>query len=368
MKIAFMGSRGVPASYSGFETFVEELGSRLAARGHEVYVYNRTTHVTLKAKTYKGMRIVRMPTIPTKHLDTIAHTFLSILHGAFMGYDIVYICGVGSAILSFIPRLYGAKVVENVDGADWKRKKWVGFAKWFLHLSERLATICPTIVIADSLAVQRYYKNFYGKDTVMIPYGAHIFDPKGEEFLEKFGLKKRQYILFVGRLVPENNAHVLLEAFLGIATDLKLVIVGDDPYGQDYRESLKKMAQGNPRIVFTGFLFGAGYHQLSFNAFLFVLPAEVGGTHPVLLEAMAFGNCVLVNNTEANCEVIGDAGLSYEGSKGSTALKEKLSHLLSYPQEIEALRAKARQRVRERYSWETVTENYDRLFHSLVGR
>lgn len=368
IKIAFMGIRGVPASYSGFETFVEQLGPRLAARGYSVSVYNRSTHVPVREKTYKDMDLVYLPTIPTKHLDTIVHTFLSVLHAAFRRFDIVYICGVGSAMLSFIPRLYGSKVVENVDGADWERKKWGGFASWFLHMSERMATVCPTAVIADSIAVQAYYKKFYGKETHMIPYGALIFDPEGVEFLEKFHLKKGQYVLFVGRLVPENNAHVLIEAFRGLSTDLSLVIVGENPYDRDYVESLRKMAHGDPRIVFTGFVFGRGYHQISSNAFLFVLPAEVGGTHPVLLEAMAFGNCVLVNDTEANCEVVGDAGLTYKGAKGPAELREKLSWLFSHPEDVKMYGAKARHRIREKYSWETVTEDYDRFFHSLLGR
>lgn len=368
MRIAFMGTRGVPASYSGFETFVEQIGSRLAARGHEVFVYNRTTHVPMKDRTYRGMRIIPLPTIPSKHLDTIVHTFLSIIHGAFMGYDIVYICGVGSAVLSFLPRLYGAKVIENVDGADWTRGKWGGFARWFLHVSERLAALFPHAVIADSAAVQGYYKEHYGKDTVMIPYGAAIFDPEGDEALKRFGLAARRYILYVGRLVPENNAHILIEAYIGLSTALSLVIVGDNPYDRPYVESLKNMARGDPRVVFTGYVFGRGYHELSANAFLFVLAAEVGGTHPVLLEAMAFGNCVLVNNTEANLEVVGDAGVPFEGKGGAEALRERLSYLLSHPAEVEALREKARQRIREKYSWEIVTEDYDRLFHSLAGK
>ena len=367
MRIAFMGTRGVPASYSGFETFVEQIGPLLVSRGHEVFVYNRTTHVQLRERKYKGMNIIPLPTIPTKHLDTIVHTFLSMIHGAFMRYDIVYICGVGSAMFSFIPRLYGSKVVHNPDGADWQRKKWGGFAKWFLHISERLTTVFPNTVIADSRAVQKYYMTYYGKETTMIPYGANVFDPEGDTSLEKFGLERRKYILFVGRLVPENNAHVLIKAFLGLSTDLKLVIVGDNPYDRQYVESLHDMAKGSSRVVFTGFVFGEGYHQLSFNAYIFVLAAEVGGTHPVLLEAMSFGNCIIVNKTEANMEVIGDIGVTFDGGKGADDLKEKMAYLLSHPEEVEAFRSKARKRVKELYSWDMVAEDYIRLFHSLVG-
>ncbi len=363
-----MGIRGIPASYSGFETFVDGIAPRLAARGHEVTVYNRSTHVPYREPVYKGVKLVRLPTIPTKHLDTITHTVLSALHGMFKRYDIVYICGVGNSLPSGILRLAGTKVVLNVDGADWERKKWGAFARWFLRVSERIATVFPNVINADSLAVQRYYKEHYNKDSVFIPYGTELDQrtPDDKVTLAGYGLVPDGYILFVGRLVPENNAHQLIDAYRRIATDKKLVIVGDAPYADVYKAELKQRAAGDSRIVFTGYVFGDDYRRLMRNASIFVIASEVGGTHPVLIEALAAGNAVIINNIPSSLEVIGDAGIAYDGSKGADSLHEKLSQLLGSPELHAALKKKAQDRIRASYLWDKVTDDFVKLFESMI--
>ncbi len=369
MKIAFMGIRGIPASYSGFETFVDGIAPRLAARGHEVTVYNRSTHVTYREPVYKGVTLVRLPTIPTKHLDTITHTFLSVLHGMFRHYDIVYICGVGNSLPSGLLRLTGTKVVLNVDGADWERKKWGAFARWFLRASERIATVFPDVVNADSLAVQRYYKEHYHKDSVFIPYGTDLDQraPDDTSVLAKYGVVPDKYILFVGRLVPENNAHQLIDAYRRIATDKKLVIVGDAPYADAYKAQLRQSAEGDARILFTGYVFGDDYRRLMRNAAVYVLASEVGGTHPVLIEALAAGNAVIINNIPSSLEVVGDAGIAYDGKKGADSLLEILTRVLTDSELHAALRKKAQDRIRASYLWDKVTDDFVRLFESLIG-
>lgn len=368
MKIAFMGIRGIPASYSGFETFVEGLSTRLVAKGHEVTVYNRSTHVKYKGSFYRGVRLISLPTIPTKHLDTIIHTFLSVFHGIFRNYDVVYICGVGNSLPALVLRLAGKKVILNVDGADWERKKWGSFAKWFLRMSERLATLIPDIVIADAMAVKHYYLKHYGKDTVFIPYGTEPDQRKEEdvEVLNKYELKPDGYILYVGRLVPENNAHQLILAYKMLSPDKKLVIVGDAPYAQSYKDYLKSLAGNDTRIVFTGYVFGDDYKCIMRNAYIFVLASEVGGTHPVLVEALAAGNAVIVNNIPSSVEVIGDAGITYDGKMAEHALADRLNQLLSDHQLHAQLRQKAQQRIKTLYLWDTVVENYISLFTSLL--
>lgn len=369
MKIAFMGIRGIPASYSGFETFVEGIATRLVQRGHDVTVYNRSTHVTYREPVYKGVHLVRLPTIPTKHLDTITHTFLSVLHGLFKRYDIVYICGVGNSLPSVVFRLTGTKVVLNVDGADWERKKWGAFARWFLRTSERMATVFPDVVNADSLAVQRYYKEQYNKQSIFIPYGTELDQrtPDDSQTLGKYGLEPDGYILFVGRLVPENNAHQLISAYKRIATDKKLVIVGDAPYADAYKAGLKQSAAGDAKIVFTGYVFGEDYKSLMRNASVYVLASEVGGTHPVLIEALAAGNAVIINNIPSSLEVIGGAGIAYDGKKGADSLSDKLSLLLTDPQLHASLRKKAQDRIRASYLWDKVTDDFVKLFESLIA-
>jgi len=363
MKIAFMGIRGIPASYSGFETFVEQLSKRLVRRGHDVTVYNRSTFVLYRGGNYLGVRLVRLPTLATKHLDSIVHTFLCCVHALFVGYDIVYICGVGNAPLAFLLRLRKTKVILNVDGADWMREKWGGFARHYLRTCERIATRSPHVVIADSRVIERRYEEKFGIKTLFIPYGANIRHHEGSDVLERFGLESRRYILFVGRLVPENCAHTLINAFSRVETDLNLVIVGDAPYADEYKASLK--ASAGKRVIFTGYLFGEEYQEISSNAYLYVMASGVDGTRPVLLDQMAFGNAVLTRNTPANMEVVGRAAATFDHHNDEEDLALKLQFLVDHPEEVLALRMAAEERVREKYSWEKVTDRYELLYREL---
>lgn len=365
MKIAIIGTRGIPASYSGFETLAEQLSARLVERGHKVYVYCRTHHIKYRKKRYKGVKLVRLPTIRNKFFDTIVHTFLSIVHSIFTDAEIVYVCIVGNSILSILPRFFGKKVVLNVDGADWQREKWSAFAKAYLKLSERVACIFPDVTLTDSRVMYKYYMDNFKKETACIAYGSEVPRDEGKEFLEKFGLQERKYILFVGRLVPENNAHVLVSAYKKIEDKrgFKLVVVGDAPYAEKYKQIL--FTNRSSEIVFTGYLFGKGYRQLSSHAYLFVEPSGVGGTHPALVEAMGFGNCVIVNDMPANLETIGDAGFSYDRSKGADDLKDKLEFLIANPAIVEEYGKKSLARMQKHYSWNSITAQYEKLFSNI---
>lgn len=368
MKIAFVGTRGVPASYSGFETFVEELGARMAEQGHEVVVYCRPHHIKYEGDTYRGMRLVRIPTIPNKYLDSMVHSILCMYHSVYREQpDLIYVCGQGNASTLLIPRLYGIPTVINVDGPDWERQKWGRFASWFLRVSEKIAVQLADVVIADSRAVQDYYRRNYDAETTYIAYGANIpEDQPGNGTLEEFGLEDRGYFLFVGRLVPENCAHHLVDAYSGLETDKKCVIVGDAPYAEEYISSLK--ATQNPNVVFTGYVFGDGYKELGSHAYAYCMTSEVGGTHPALVEEMAFGNCVIVNDIPTNLETIGDAGLSYEGKRGGESLRHVLQWTLDNEEKVQELRVKARERARDEYSWPVITERYLNLFNRMLGR
>ena len=367
LKIALMGTRGVPASYSGFETCAEQLGSRLAARGHEVTVYARKHHITYDEPTYRGMRLVKLPTIPNKYLDTIVHTFLSSVHGLFQGYDIVLYFIAGNSPVVWIPRLAGQKSIINVDGLDWKREKWPALAKRYIRFAERLSGVTANAVVTDSRVVQQYYLDVYGIPTTYIAYGAELPKRPPGPTLARLGLKPREYVLYVGRLVPENCAHHLVEAWQGLDTDMKCVIVGDAPYVDAYKARLR--AVKDDRIIMPGYVFGEGYWELSSNAYAFVLTSGVGGTHPALVESMAFGNCVVVHNTPENLETIGDAGLAYDGKLGGEGLRPVLQRLLDDPDLVETYRKKAAARAAQKFSWEAVTDAYESLFYDvLAGR
>jgi glycosyltransferase involved in cell wall biosynthesis len=259
------------------------------------------------------------------------------------------------------------KVVCSVDGTDWQRSKWGAFARWYLRFSERLAILFCHRLIGDSREVVRYYREVYGASASLITYGIRESRSEGLEWLDRFALKPREYVLFVGRLVPENNIHHLIQAFERTNTDKKLVIVGDDPWEKDYVRLLKSTR--DPRILFTGGVYGIGYAQLQLNAYAFVLPDEVGGTHPALVEAMGFGNCVLVNDTPSNLEVISNSGFSYRGSEQAEDLQRKLQVLLDNPGLVEEFRLKAERRARANYSWDQVVREHVTLYSNvLAGR
>ena len=360
-----LGTRGVPASYSGFETCVEELGARLGARGHDVTVYCRTPHVSYPGMAYRGMRLVKLPTIRCKHLDTIVHALLSSLHALGSRYDVALYFNVGNSPVTWIPRLAGQRVVLNVDGLDWKRKKWGRLARGYIRACERWAVRFSDRVVTDSRRVQQYYREQHGTTSAYIAYGAEpIAVPPGPH-LARFGLEPGRYVLFVGRLVPENCAHHLVEAFEGLSTDFQCVIVGDAPYSGDYIRALQ--ATADPRVVFTGYLFGLGYRELLSNAYCFVETSEVGGTHPALLEAMAAERCVVVNDTAENLETIAETGVSYDGKIGAASLRGVLEGLLKNPALVAAYAQRGLERVRRHYSWERVTNAYERLFRELLG-
>ena len=368
LSIAFLGTRGIPASYSGFETCVEQLGQRLAQRRYQVTVYCRSHHIRYAGSYYKGVRLVKLPTIANKYLDTIVHTLLSSFHALTQGYDIALYFISGNSPVSWIPRLVGTRTIINVDGLDWKREKWPALAKQYIKFAEYLATKLPNAYVTDSRVIQTYYRERFGNEPPYIPYGSEVESVPPGATLARLGLKPRKYLLFVGRLVPENCAHHLLEAFQGLHTDLKCVIVGDAPYAEEYITSLKANALGDPRVVFTGYVFGRGYQELSSNAYVFVESSGAGGTHPALLEAMALGNCVVVHNTPENLETVGDAGLAYDGTTGAESLREVLQHLLNNPAPVEEYRHLAQRRAQTHYSWEAVTDAYECLFCQTLGR
>ena len=300
MKISIVGFRGIPANYGGFETFIEELAPRLVQRGCKVTVYGRSNVINYHDKYYKGVKLVILPTISHKYLETVVHTFLSVLHCSFSRYDIVFMLNAANSPFAFIPRLTGKKVVLNVDGIERLRKKWNYIGKLYYRIGEYLATKLPHAIVSDAEVIRKYYLETYKKESVMIPYGANIERISSRDILEKFNLEPNEYILYVSRLEPENNAHIVIEAFKGVETRKRLVIVGDAPYSTEYKQRLRKMARGDSRIVFTGFIFGKGYKELQSHAYCYIQATEVGGTHPALIEAMGFGNCVIVNGTSEN--------------------------------------------------------------------
>ena len=359
MRIALLGTRGIPANYGGFETFAEEISTRLAARGHHVTVYCRERFAE---PVYRGVRLQYLPTIRHKYFDTIAHTCISTFYLLAHRVDVALYCNGANAIFTLWPRILGMPVALNVDGIERKRKKWNRLAKAWYLVSEWLATFCPSVVITDALTIQEYYQQKYGKASVFIPYGAEVGKVAGSETLEKLGLEPARYFLYVSRLEPENHPLEVRQAFEAVETSMKLALVGDAPYAQDYIRAIRDTRDA--RVVLPGAIYGAGYRELGSHCFAYVHATEVGGTHPALIEAMGRGALVLYRNTPENAEVTGDAGIPFE----PVELADKLRMVLAMPeQEREAYRRRALERVRQRYSWDAVTDAYEALLKKLGG-
>lgn len=365
IKIAIMGIRGIPACYGGFETFAEELALRLVNKGHDVTVYGRSNVINYKDKYYKGIRIIILPTISHKYLDTVTHTLICVLHSLFNRYDVILICNAANSIFSFIPRIVGQKVVVNVDGIERKRKKWNLLGKVWYLFGEFFSVIFPNEIVTDVRVVQDYYKKIYRKTPFFIPNGANIDKYKKFNILKKYGLKPNEYFLYVDCLEPENNAHLVVEAFENINTSKKLVIVGDAPYSEKYIENLKKTTDS--RIIFTGAVYGDGYREFQSHAYCFIHASEVGGTSVGLIESMGFGNCVIVNGTPENMEVVGDCGLVYRKNDISDLIS-KMNYVISNPSVVKSFGEKARERVEKHYSWDAVADKYESLFLSLLSK
>lgn len=365
MKIAIMGIRGIPANYGGFETFAEELSTRLVQKGHQVTVYGRANKIDYKEKYFKGVELVILPTISHKYFDTVVHTFLCVFHALPKKYDVVLICNSANAIFSFIPRLSGKKVAVNVDGLEWQRDKWNIFGQIFYRFSEFLARILPHQVVTDSTFIKEYYLKRFKKFSTYIPYGAPTKKVKSTEVLKKFNVEPNRYILYVSRLEPENNAHIVVKAFEQVKTDLNLVIVGDAPYSTKYIQDLK--ATKDPRIIFTGYVFGKGYQEFQSHAYFYVQATEVGGTHPALLEGMGFGNCVLANDVPEHQEVLRDAGIFFR-IKPRDDLRNKMQYLIEHPEEVKKYQTKAVARIKAAYTWDQISNSYEKLFSKMMNR
>jgi glycosyltransferase involved in cell wall biosynthesis len=368
VRIAILGTRGIPARYGGFETFAEELSTRLVARGHEVTVYCRERP---SGAVYCGVQLRYVPTIRHKYLDTIIHTFLSTIDLALRRkQDAVLYCNAANAVFTWIPRLNGRRgrvlgmpVALNVDGLERHRRKWNAAARLWYRLSEWLATWMPNVVVTDARRIAEYYRERYGRSSEMIPYGAETGAVETTAALDRLGLERRRYFLYVSRLEPENNALEVREAFERLSTDFRLALIGDAPYAAEYIAKVKNTR--DPRVVMPGAIYGRGYRELGSHCFAYIHATEVGGTHPALIEAMGRGALILYLDTPENDEVAGGVGIAFTHRN----LTEVLERALEMPEaEREGHRRRAVERVRERYSWDTVTDAYEALFTKLAGR
>ncbi len=355
MRIAILGTRGIPASYSGFETSVQETATRFVRNGVQTTVYCRSTHYRTRRKTFEGVDLAYLPSIKSKHLDTISNTFLSVIHALFNRFDVVILYGVGSSLFIPILRMAGLPVVSVVDGADWERKKWGRLAKWFLRASRTFAVRFSDYYVVDNELLAAKYGREFDRQPVYIPYGANRMSEYKAEILERFGLKERGYIIFVGRFVKEKGIEFLLRNFGKVKTDIKLVIVGDSEDDRVYADSLRQTK--DPRVVFTGLLYGLEYESLLHKALFYVSCSLLEGTSPSLLSAMAINGFALVSDLDENKEVLRGSCAVFETGSDED-FREKLQYYLDNASVVDSRRESAMRVVAEHYDWDAIAGSY----------
>lgn len=364
MKIALVGTRGIPAAYSGFETAVENLAREFGERGHEVTVYCRP-HMTDGRDEHVGARLVHLPTVRNKYLDTLAHTTVSTGHLITRERpDVAIYFIAGNAPVVPVARTAGIPSILQIDGMDSHRAKWPRGARAVIRQFEHMSAAAATIAVTDSDSVADLYEQRFGRRLLAIPYGAALPDPGTTGTCEALGVEPGRFILFVGRLVPENNAHLLVKAYEALDTDWPLVVVGDAPYADAYIEQLRRHA--GDRVIFPGYVFGDGYAELVNNCGVMCIPTEVGGTHPVIVEGMAAGTALLVSDHAPNLEVVGDAAATFALASAPPSIAASLQRLIADPGRRTMLGTAARQRADELYSWSVCADRYLALIDAIT--
>ncbi len=370
MKIVMFGHKRIPSREGGVEIVVEELSSRMAALGHEVTCYNRGGHHVSGAEfddearaSHKGVRLKVLPTLDKKGLAAVSSSFFGALYAGFSKADVVHIHAEGPAFMCRIPKLLGKRVVVTVHGLDWQREKWKqGFGAKYIRAGEKMAVRFADEIIVLSRNVQRYFEETYGRKTVFLPNG--ITKPEmvpAKEITEQFGLEKDGYVLFLGRLVPEKGVHYLIEAFKGVETDKKLVIAGGVSDSEEYARGLQAAAEGDDRILFTGFVQERPLQELYSNAYVFVQPSDVEGMPLTLLEAMSYGNCCVVSDIPECTEVAAEKAVVFP--RGDVAaLSTCLQTLCNNPEQVTKYKETAQSHVCERYNWDEITEKTLELY------
>lgn len=365
LRIAFCGTRGIPHSYGGAEEVIGELAPRLAARGHSVMVYCRKGLFRERPKWYRGARPIYLPNIETKALGTPTHTLLSMVDVVFRRTDVIVVWNLPSTPFCIVPRMFGKRVAIMVDGLDWRRDKWGPAGKAYLYWSARWAgKICPGGVITDTSDMQRLYWEEFGTTSACIPCGAKTESSTNAGAVREFGLEPLQYYLIASRLVPENNADLIVKSFERVRSRRLLAIAGEANYRSEFVERLKETKDA--RVRFLGHVADREkMKELHCNAYAYVHGHSMGGTNPSLLKALGCGNCALALNTPSNAEVLGDYGILFE--RDADDLARKIQRVEDHPEVAAEFRRRAPERIREAYSWEAITEQYEEFLLRLAA-
>ncbi len=365
MNVAIIGSRGYPYVYSGYETFVGELSERLVRQGIRVTVYCHRNLFRERPAEVNGIRLVYIPTVEKKNLSQFVHSFQSVLHACFCRYDVILVVNSANGPFGLLTRIFRKRTVINVDGLEWLRPKWRGVGSRYFYWASKLATRLYDRVVTDSLAMQAVYRDEFGAASTMIAYGANIGPAVDPGLLEKWQLRPRQYYLVVGRLIPDNNADLIVREFIASSSSRKLVIVGDVPYKDQYADSIRCFT-ADPRIVFTGYVTERDELSALYRyCYLYCHGHEFGGTNPALLQALANGCAVCALDTVFNREMLLDGQFGLFFNKDGNSMKKLIAAVEEQEELLAGFRQNAQKRISDYYSWDRITAQYRQLFENM---
>lgn len=367
LKVAILGSKGYPYVYGGYETLVKELGERLQAKGVEVRVYCHRSLFSQRPEEVNGIKLVYVPAIETKSFTQLTHSFLSMLHACFSDVDVIFVVNSGNGPFGLISKIFGKPTSINVDGLEWLRPKWKGLGAKYFKWASRMATRFYDQIINDSEEMKRVYQEMFGVDSKVIAYGANPAYEADKSLIQSWGLTPRSYYLIVGRLVPDNNADLIIEGFLKSGTDRKLVVVGDVPFQDSYATRLKNME--DDRLLFTGYVKDPeSLKALYFNCYAYFHGHEYGGTNPAMLKALGYGCAILALETPFNREMLQDGKHGWFFKKEKGAVAQIIEKAEQNPKDLDHLRDTARSGLVQRYQWDYVADQYLEIFSVLDSK
>lgn len=367
LKVAIMGAKGYPYVYGGYDTFIKELGERLVGRGVHVRVYNHRALFKKRPRFVNGIECIYTPAIEEKSLTQLTHSFISMIHACFSDVDVILVVNSGNGPFGLISKVFRKPTVINVDGLEWLRPKWKGLGSKYFFFASKMATMFYDQVINDSEEMRRIYLELFNADSKVIAYGANPRESVASKPIEKWNLEPHSYFLIVGRLIPDNNADLLIEGFLKSDSKRKLVIVGDVPFRDEWAETLKEIK--DDRLIFTGYVKNANtLAALYFHCFAYFHGHEFGGTNPAMLKAMGYGCAILALNTPFNQEMLQKGKHGWYFEKNFQSFKLVIEKAEASPEKMEEFRLTARSGLTQRYNWEFVADQYLEVFHELSRR
>ena len=367
LKIAIIGSRGYPFVYSGYETLIKELSERLVEKDCEVTVYCHRSLFKEKPALVNGIKLVYVPTIETKSLSQFIHSFLSMCHAVVSDVDVIFAVNAANGPFGLISKIFRKPTAINVDGLEWLRPKWKGLGAKYFKIAARLSTILFDQIINDSDEMRKVYLNMFKKDSVVIAYGATVIKSEELSLIKQWPITPKEYYLVVGRMIPDNNADIIVNGFLASNSTKKMVVVGDVFYRDNYADKLKALK--DERLIFTGYVndsdvLAALYH----HSYMYVHGHEFGGTNPTMIKAMAYGCGILALNTVFNKEMLNNDSYGIYFDKNQEAVRRQINYADQHPYKIKQLRQKSQLGVTDKYNWDCITDQYLEVFKRLAEK